>query len=531
MDGAGWARSCALLRQLIALGTRHWFVSPGSRSTPLLLALLREVKAGHAEAHSLVDERSAAFAALGCARTLGQPAAVLATSGSAAAHWLPAAMEAYHAGHRLILVSADRPQALVGTGANQTTAQQQLFARHSTLQLDLDMECNQPQLGAQLETWSADLAGPLHLNLRFDKPLEPKPEALTQAVDALPATGPNNGGQPARRRTAASTSLAPPRLGPRPLLLMGPSRGQLDAKQRRELQALAQQTELPVIAEHLSGWPDAGGGLRSLVTSLETPSCVLSFGLEAVGAPLPPSWLARRYALDEGDAARWIPSAERLAELRAVLNGLRLDPAWPAAVAHGLQVLESARRCAHHTFDAAYLCRTLVESLPTGSHLLLGNSLIVRHFEASVSSGARLRLQHQRGLSGIDGQLAALAGMAYAAPADLTVALLGDVSFAHDVGSLSALAAAPGRSSIVVFDNGGGRIFETLPLGGLRLEDTWQAFWRTPPRTAPMQAYAAAAGFTRFEAGDPASLARALAELPKHDKSLLWVRMDSARPC
>ncbi|MCF7995203.1 MAG: 2-succinyl-5-enolpyruvyl-6-hydroxy-3-cyclohexene-1-carboxylic-acid synthase [Chromatiaceae bacterium] len=182
--------SLALLEGMVSAGLRHLVLSPGARSTPLLIAAQRLEVAGCLQLTPILDERSAAFFALGIARAQLRPVALLATSGSAPAHWYPAVIEAAEVGMPLLLLSADRPPRLRGWGANQTIDQTRLFGAFVREFLDPGLpQATAPALKAQRALGrrvalvsSGQRAGPVHLNLPFDEPLVPGP-ACTAAVD------------------------------------------------------------------------------------------------------------------------------------------------------------------------------------------------------------------------------------------------------------------------------------------------------------------------------------------------------------
>ena len=194
-----WSQT--LIAGLVAAGVRHAVISPGSRSTPLALAAFREAGL---QCHVVIDERSAAFFALGIAKASHKPALLVATSGSAPANWLPAVIEASESGIPMILLSADRPPELHGCGANQTIDQQQLFAGFLRGRHELGVPYADYEVGAlvALAAHSVEQScwpppGPVHLNQAFREPLVPsaptrRPEVSPVEISCpqlLPAAG------------------------------------------------------------------------------------------------------------------------------------------------------------------------------------------------------------------------------------------------------------------------------------------------------------------------------------------------------
>ena len=220
---ARWAD--ALIGALCASGVRDAVVSPGSRNTPLVLALAARSERSSLRVHAILDERSAAFYALGIARVTGAPVVLSCTSGSAGAHWLPAVIEADHSRLPLVLLTADRPPELHGAGAPQTVHQSGLFGRHVRLQADPG--CPIPGPLGWLRTLAAravDAAagtrpGPVHLNLPLREPLWDRDQAPLPPVDAAPSIV---RGAP-RLDDAVISSLATELRGePRGALVLGP---------------------------------------------------------------------------------------------------------------------------------------------------------------------------------------------------------------------------------------------------------------------------------------------------------------------
>ncbi len=540
---ARWAS--ALLAGLAASGVRTLVLSPGSRSTPVVLAGQR---AADLELIPILDERSAAFFALGSARATRRPVALLATSGSAPAHWYPAVIEASESGIPLVLLSADRPPTLRGFGANQTVDQTRLFGAFTREAHDPGL----PRAGdaalaavAALGRRAAAVAtgprpGPVHLNLPFDEPLVPTPHC--------------DGGPPARVAPSAAplgwpmvtvpaAGLEPMPLPPgRGLVVVGP--GLFGADLAPALRDAARRLALPVLADPLSGLR-FGPAADTLIASYDAllrnadaaralrPDWVLRFG----GAPVSKvlgQWLAGIPGLLVDPAGGWRDPehgvlqrlvADPAAVCTALVAPAAPNAAWPARWREADQRVRALAdaHLAARPWCEAHLVRTLLARIPAGEALLCANSLPIRQLDTWAGTGSRACMLHgNRGASGIDGQLSTLAGLNHVGPQGGLEAepragpppcwaLLGDLSAVHDLSGW--LLWEHLRRPVLVIDNGGGRIFDYLPqhrLPGL------EALWRTP--VAPdFSALAGVFGLTHRRIDTADALQAALDEALRED--------------
>lgn len=474
-----------LVAGFVAAGVRHAVISPGSRSTPLTLALLRQPQI---TSEVVIDERCAAFFALGIAKATRTPVLLLATSGSAPANWLPAVVEASQAGVSLLLVSADRPAELHGCGANQTIDQLALFGPHVRARhaLDAPHEGFAPArlhaLAAQAcAQASAPLPGPVHLNQPFREPLVPAGDCPPVEIPPLlrvasPAGAPD---------TAAVHELAC-RITGRPGTIVC---GELPASPgfAEALAALAAQLDCPVLAEPLSGLRFGQHDRSRLcvrygdwLPAAPTGEWLLRFGAFPITKTLQ-QFVARPRAVHAlvDPWSRWNDPAHRLTDLlhadpTAFCHALLAERPAPAEPAWRTALAEREMAAA----DLANLpdgpIATLIAALPEGMPLFVGNSLAVRDLDrASGSANKYLPIHANRGVSGIDGNLSTALGIA--AATGRVVALVGDLTCQHDIGGL---ALAAGRDAvIVVVNNGGGGIFELLPQRAL---PEFERGWKTP---------------------------------------------------
>jgi len=470
-----------LVAGFVAAGVRHAVMSPGSRSTPLALALLRQPRIA---CEVVLDERCAAFFALGLAKATRMPVLLLATSGSAPANWLPAVVEASQSGVPLLLLSADRPAELHGCGANQTIDQLALFGPHVRARhaLDAPHEGFAPAwlhaLAARAcAQASGPLPGPVHLNQPFREPLLPAGDCPPlEILPPLRVTPPDGAPDAAAVRELAR------RIAGRPGAIVC---GELPASPGfAEAQAaLAAQFDCPVLAEPLSGLRFGPHDRSRLcvrygdwLPAAPAGEWLLRFGAFPVTKTLQ-EYVARPRAVHAlvDPWPRWNDPAHRLTDLfhadpaafcRALLaeRPMPAEPAWRAALAE--------REAAADLADSPIAA--LIAAMPDGTPLFVGNSLAVRDLDrASGSAGKRLPIHANRGASGIDGNLSTALGIAVAS--GRVAALVGDLTCQHDIGGLAL--AAKRDAVIVVINNGGGGIFEQLPQRAL---PEFERGWKTP---------------------------------------------------
>jgi 2-succinyl-5-enolpyruvyl-6-hydroxy-3-cyclohexene-1-carboxylate synthase len=492
-----WAQ--ALADGLAAGGLKELVLSPGSRSTPLALAFLRQPLI---RCHVILDERCAAFFALGLAKASGRPTALLCTSGSAPANWFPAVIEAGQSGTPLLLLSADRPPELQGWGANQTIDQSNLFGKHVRAYhapgtpFDGFSPGDLHHLAARVlseSRWPAP--GPVHLNLPFREPL--LPAAITDwPTTALPA----------------AMMVTPPRLLPdsetianiarqisgRPgVILCGGA--DYPADFANAVSALAGQLNCPVFAEPLSNLRFGAHALEHLSVRYDAflrnpqfvagqrPEWLLRFGAFPVTRTLQ-TWLATAASTQQIIVApdgRW-PDPQHTASIflqaapDAVCRALHdaplqpAPPTWPAAFRQAEETISriTADDQNNENFEGALVPR-LIDRLPAGHRVFCGNSMAIRDLDAFSGSSAKpLTFYGNRGTSGIDGNVSTAAGIACSGP---TVALLGDLSCTHDIGGLANLKGLD--LILLVINNGGGGIFEYLPQAAL---PEFEHAWLTP---------------------------------------------------
>ncbi|MCX7897600.1 MAG: 2-succinyl-5-enolpyruvyl-6-hydroxy-3-cyclohexene-1-carboxylic-acid synthase [Rhodocyclaceae bacterium] len=482
-----------------AAGLRHVVLCPGSRSAPLAIAAMRRPGL---VCHVINDERAAGYFALGIGKASGMPAAVVVTSGTAAANLFPAIVEAQLSHTPLVAITADRPPELVGWGANQTIAQFDLFAGHLRARhlLPVPSQDIPPRFFSALAWRSLQEslgppAGPVHLNLPFSEPLLPANLALPLATPQPPA-----GYRTTPSFDAASLEALAAQLCKRPgVIVCGAMPGGEDFG--AALVRLAQTLSAPIIAEALSALRYgahhahvcAHAPLFLREATLPPPAWVLRFG----GFPLSRTlerWLAERTdcaqilvaAPETWNDPIWRATMRVEADAAAFCDALAtaLPPVADTGFALAWQAAEQkaardAAKIAAERFFEGTLARCLVERLPADAQLFVGNSLAIRALDAFGGTRPHpLRLFANRGASGIDGNLATAAGLAAATGAP-TIALVGDQTLLHDATSLALCRRH--EVTVVVLNNRGGGIFTHLPYADAIPRPILEAAFVAPP--------------------------------------------------
>ncbi|HEX3241022.1 MAG TPA: 2-succinyl-5-enolpyruvyl-6-hydroxy-3-cyclohexene-1-carboxylic-acid synthase [Solirubrobacterales bacterium] len=514
---ANTALASAFVEELERSGLRHAVVSPGSRSTPLAVALWR---APGVEVTVILDERSAGFFALGAAQASGEPVALLCTSGTAAANYHPAVCEADESALPLLVLSADRPPELRGIGAGQTIDQVKLFGESvrwfcevGTHEADDDglLHFRSVACRALAAARGETRPGPVHLNLPWREPLAPVAvEGAVSATDPLALAGRDGRPLTAVTRIDLEPSLfvldeVAGHIGDAIAGVIIAGR-QLDPELREPLARLARAAGFPILAEPTSQLRCGPHERSHVVTTYDqllrderfarsvVPDLVLRFGEMPTSKPLR-AWLADSGAdqIVVDPYGGWNePSRRAAAILRADPTELaagwatRLEKEERGAPTAWLQ----AERAARGALDAELSAEG--EITEPALHLALGqahrdgdlvytaSSMPIRDQEGFLASAATdVQFLSNRGANGIDGLISSGIGAAHASGRPTTI-VTGDLGLLHDVGGLAALREVSTPVRIVVIDNDGGGIFHFLPQEEALAADEFEAILGTP---------------------------------------------------
>ena len=513
-----WAGT--LVEELVADGVDAACISPGSRSTPLTVAF-----ADHPDVQvfSHLDERASAFFALGRARRTGRPTPLVCTSGTAAANFHPAVIEANQSGVPMLLLTADRPPELTDSGANQTIDQERLYGDAVRWYRDMPEPEAQPRKMRMLRTTMARALsestgsdpGPVHLNCRFRKPLEPTVDVDEGAAsvpedwadgDSLAAEGREgpfvsvDHGVGTLTDGALAEVVAAIDDADRGLVVAGPTD---DGLEPDTVEGLASATGFPVLADplsdcryghHVDAAPVCGGYdayLHSDVTATwPDPDVVLRFGASPTSKPL-------RRSLRDADCRQFVvsPSGGWTEAAFTASDLLVADPEETAgAIAQRVTEpslpawadrFERAERVHWETVESALeeryweggVLADVVVNAPDPATLFVSNSMPVRDLDRfGRPRDAALTVLGNRGASGIDGITSTALG-AGSATDDPLVLVTGDLAYYHDMNGLLALNRCDVDATIVLVDNDGGGIFHILPIED---HDTFGAQFKTP---------------------------------------------------
>lgn len=536
---AAFELATAFFRELYRRGTRHVVISPGSRSTPLTLAA-----AAHPglEKHVMVDERSAGFAALGIGKSSALPAVLVCTSGTAPANYYPAVIEARMSGAPLLLATADRPPRLLGTGANQTIWQKDLYGGYPVLYMDM-MEAVAAAGGKKIgfgagggeekpgesaaaevveEAFSAmrGMRGPVHLNFPFDKPLEPSRDRWNEAKEENIRLAGEAGGRsadsgvpgrdPLRLKRSHVEGLPENADSLNTLLIAGPLSPYVDPAPIRDL---AGRLNAPVIDEAGLGAAGSVGGFEGFLRDGRLrealrPDLILRFGYQPVakaveyglGAWKDVPHLHIAHPSNTHDAT--FTTSRRMEWHGREAIDCDLPPAPEAWIRRWRRAEKEYAGRRDRILDEEealtdlHLYGELMPKVPDEWFRFLSNSFPVRdRMLAGPSDTPRTFVN--RGASGIDGITSTALGIGLAAQRP-GILFTGDLAFLHDTNALLGAGLLKHPLLVVIANNSGGSIFRMLPVA--EHKEVFTPYFETPQQ-ADIQALAEACGlpFRRVE--------------------------------
>jgi 2-succinyl-5-enolpyruvyl-6-hydroxy-3-cyclohexene-1-carboxylate synthase len=474
----------ALCDEFARCGMEHACTAPGSRSTPIVLSLVREPRI-HCWSH--IDERCAGFFALGAAKASGRPVALACTSGTAAANFAPAVIEAYEARVPLVVLTADRPPELRDVGAGQTIDQLKLYGDAVKWFVDVGVHDAAPER----MRWIRQLAcrayltalggrpGPVHLNLPLREPLVLS-EGLPADTTGRPDGRPWIGTVPA---TTAS-ALAERELTPRGVVVAG--RYERDRALGHSVARFAERAGYPLLADPLSGARHGPAVIERYdlllrderFTAQARPELVIRVGDLPTSKPLR-AWLESLHGVeqvaldpegawqDPAAAVGWTVHSDPAATLDAWTASAPLDPGWLASWREADdRASGTIAATLGEELSEPLVAARLSDWLDHDHTLFVASSMPVRDVELFAAAHETApRVLANRGANGIDGTVSSAFGVAAASPAPV-VLLIGDVALAHDIGGLLAARRLGLSLVIVLLNNDGGGIFHFLPVAG-----------------------------------------------------------------
>lgn len=488
----------AIVDTLHAMGA-HFVLAPGSRNAPLSLRVDQLAREQNASLVVVIDERAAAFTALGLAKSTGRLAVVMVTSGSAVANLAPAVLEAKHAGVPLLVVTADRPMEAVGSGASQTADQIGIFGPSVLGVTRLSSESGDAAAWRAGVERAAHLAlgtrtrepGPVQINAEFTPPLvgtlgyeerRPKIVAATKPAGATRIAG--------QKKTVIIAGDMLPDAGLR-------------------AQQLAEAAKVPLLAEPSSNARFGANAIATYRYLLASPIAdeverVIVFGHPTLSRPQ--TRLLSRADVEivvVSHRATWHDVGHRASIVADDVTLDEQDPAWLARWQER-DIVEAP------TWGGRAVAAAVLESLTKHSNLVLGASNIIRDADLAPIHAERVPVYASRGQAGIDGTIATARGIALGTGRPTTV-LLGDVTAQHDLGSLVRPPLEPrAKLRVVVADDDGGALFQKLEQGAADYAECFERVFATP-QSANLAGVAAALGWETAVAHDAEALSAALA--------------------
>ena len=426
----------SLLRQLIEVGVSDFVISPGSRNAPLAIALGEAASKEIIDLHIKIDERGAAYYALGISKASNNYVAVICTSGTAAANFHPAALEAFHSNNKLLLITADRPARLRRTGANQTTDQVNIYPVIKT-----------HDFAAEIDIKKLLTGGVVHLNVQFDEPLVENEK--TDWLAGLKILSLDKENKISGKLEVGSG-----------VLIIGHDRAGYSVA---EVNNFVSKLNWPVICEDPISFPQSIAHTSLFLSDPQIASKLAPENVIVIGR----TTLSRSTNTFISLAKKVIVIDPRTADIDSKREADVILKALPNEIVS----VKSDQSIWHSASDAAAIqlenlawseqlvITTICELLPDESALFVGSSRPVRDIEAFAHPRSGVSVFANRGLAGIDGNISTVFGITN--EFEKTTAILGDLTFLHDISALTN--ATVGNLRIFVIDNNGGGIFSTLP--------------------------------------------------------------------
>ena len=435
-----------VVRQLIEAGITDAVISPGSRNAPISLAMYAAAEKKFLKLHIRIDERSAAYFALGLAKASSRPVPIVCTSGTAVANYHPAVLEAHHSNVPLLVLTADRPAILRRTGANQTTEQARIFG--NAVRYFADVSGGVFPLELPLDSLHR---GPVHLNLQFEEPLLPDEDSnWLNEIKVAPRVKPT--GKSAGTLKVNTT---------RGVLIIGHDRGGLTVA---EVSKIASDLEWPVISEDPLSFPEAISHAALFLASPAirknlVPETVVVIGRATLSRPIN-ALIASAKTQIVIDPRMATVDTYRVADQRFIaapkVVSKPADPDWHEQW-RKLSLRTAKLVSEISNWSESALARELAVEL-TGA-VFIASSRPIRDLESFATPRTGIETFANRGLAGIDGNISTALGIATARPS--ATAIIGDLAFLHDLTGLVGNTSANLR--IIAINNDGGGIFSTLP--------------------------------------------------------------------
>ena len=477
--------SKTLISAYSKLGVLHAFISPGSRNTPLVLALSDQNKI---KTHNIIDERSSGYIGLGLSKSSKNPILIITTSGTAVTNLFPSIVEAYMSCVPMIILTADRPKKLVNKGSNQTINQYNIFGHYAKF-FNLSKNMNQNKVSSiALDSYKSAMGfsfknkGPVHLNIPFDLPLYT--DKRNQIKFKEPAFSINDLKDSKKLKKVNFPNLSN---FSKPLIIS------TDNKDKKVI-SLAEKYNIPIFMEcrglrYIKKSKNIISGYESILKNRTLkPDIILRFGSKPISNVMN-QFIDRNnkivYLVKEkevlNDDAKHIISCD-IDTLNNEFNNKKskFNISWLASIIEDERRIKTYfnsffKSSKHHE---GYIIHKIISSLPKKSNLMIGNSSPIRDLDKfTFNDSIGIKVFSNRGTSGIDGLISTSIGMSINNK-DNNFLILGDISFFYDVSSLINHANIVSNLTIFILNNHGGHIFDRLE--GLKNEKKYKQHWLTP---------------------------------------------------
>jgi len=494
--------SYLIIEELIRRGIKNFVISPGSRSTPLVMAVAVN-PAANKKIH--YDERGAAFFALGLSKATSKSTVLICTSGTAVANYYPAIVEAYQESVPLIILSADRPAALRDTGANQTINQVEIFGKYTEMFIDLPCpdESISPEFVLNTVAKLIDnIHGPVHMNCMYDEPLAPVKKAFDKKY-MLPVTEWFSSGRPYTESKKQDqipvlseinkfkSEMADAQNG---LIIVGRLKNQQEKNGVIEFLNLI---DWPVFADILSGIrfePETKNLInfydQILLNEISAPDFVIHIGGRLTSKRLLTalkSWSIENYIHVTGDYLNFDPENVVKTRIKCDLTNSALylnNIVKPNHTSGLLSTLKKKDKIISQLIKSVddlseiTITREIADFIPEEHGLFLASSMPVRDMEMYAEFTSKIQyVCSNRGASGIDGTIASAVGFAKGINRPLTL-MIGDLAFLHDLNSIHMISHSKVPITLIIINNDGGGIFSFLPISEFTNE--FEEYFATP---------------------------------------------------
>jgi 2-succinyl-5-enolpyruvyl-6-hydroxy-3-cyclohexene-1-carboxylate synthase len=482
-----------IVRQIIEAGVKDVVISPGSRNAPLSMAFHQASTKGLINLHVRIDERTAAFFALGIAKASGRPVPIVCTSGTAVANYHPAVLEASHTNTPLLVLTADRPAALRKTGANQTTEQARIFGKAVRYFADVSGSVYPMEL-----PFASLQSGPVHLNIQFEEPLVG--DKSDNWLNDLEITAP----KVFDRKTPGTFYTK----STRGVLVIGHDRGGLSVNAVKEF---ADALGWPVIAEDPLTFKNAISHASVFLTSKTiaddlAPDTVVVIGRTTLSRSINGfiKMTRKEIVIDPRMAT---VDTDRMADQKFIqLPAVEVQPVDAEYAEKWKKYSLRAQKMVADisTWSEQLIAREIAAGVPAGTSLFISSSRPIRDLEGFAVARDGVETFANRGLAGIDGNISTALGIA--SQRKQTIAVLGDLGFLHDLTGL--IHKEDINLKIFVINNDGGGIFSTLSQRGV---DGFEEVFGTPHGLDPA-AIATSMGINSKSIDSQAQLMKELSE-------------------